>query len=97
MVDHSCGHLQLTKNSQPQTPTDAVLKLITATSRGLLATERISFLDQELISYPTHLVLPLHCLVHSLTLRCFKSDRDEIGYEFSLRKYASIDGVGFSI
>jgi len=63
MVDHSCGNLQLTKHSQPQTPTDAVLKLITATSRGLLATERISFLDQELISYPTHLVLPLHCLV----------------------------------
>jgi len=36
-------------------------------------------------------------LQKSLRLRRFKSDRDEILQECSSSKYASIDGVGFSI
>ena len=53
--------------------------------------------------FATHLVLLLVFRVgttvfkKSLRLRYFKSDRDEIWQDCSSHKYASIDGVGFSI
>jgi len=57
------------------------------------------FLDQELISYryPSFSSCWAELFKKVQRHRCFKSDRDEIWRDCSSSKYASIDGVIFSI